>query len=104
MNTKIFLLYTFKSIRLNNNKNIKKTFNNKKKITFYKPINKLLNENNYLTLFNWKRYAINMFYSKYPFLIFGLFWFIGSKTGKYIAQKYIFKKPEAKLFVISGLF
>ena len=55
-------------------------------------------------LFKLKKYAINIYNNNYPFLLFGLLWFIGNKAGRYFSQKYIFDKPEGKLFIISELF
>ena len=55
-------------------------------------------------LFKLKKYTISIYNNNYPFLLFGLLWFIGNKTGRYFSQKYIFDKPEGKLFIISELF
>ena len=55
-------------------------------------------------LFKLKKYTINIYNNNYPHLLFGLLWFIGNKTGRYFSQKYIFDKPEGKLFIISELF
>ena len=99
MNSKIFLIYYFKigdNKRKKYNRNKKEIKSNSDDIIAVKNINQ--------SLFKWKRYIINIFNDKFPFLLFGIMWFIGNKGGRYITQKYIFKKPEAKLFVISDLF
>ena len=98
MNSRIFLIYTFKTMS-NREKNNK----NNKNFLLGKINKKFINEKYIQTFFNWQRYTFNFFYNKFPFFAFGFIWFIGNKTGKYIVEKYIFKKPNAK-FLISEIF
>ena len=98
MNSKIFLIYTFKKISFKGPNYIK--IKNQMK---FKSNNGLITKNNYLALLKYQRYALNFLNNKLPFLVFGLMWFIGNKTGRYISEKFIFKKQDAKLFIISDL-
>ena len=95
----MFLIYNFKLIS-NKSKNIK---NNKNILAYHANHKKLINEKYIQAFFNWQRFTLNFFYNKFPFVIFGFVWFIGNKTGKYIVEKYIFKKPNAKFFLLSEI-
>lgn len=107
MNTKIFLIYDFKKIIFERDNKIK---------IICKYINKNANKNknqiicnnkkNIIFLYNWKRYLSNAFNNNFLFIILYLINTFANKTGKYLSQKFIFKKENSdfkKIFSLSSL-
>ena len=107
MNTKIFLIYDFKKIIFEKDNKIK---------IICKYINKNDNKNknqiicnnkkNIIILYNWKRYLSNAVNNNFLFIILYLINTFANKTGKYLSQKFIFKKENSdfkKIFSLSSL-
>ena len=85
MNSIIYLTFDFKKIifQKNNKISIINKFINNKEHNQLTPNKKNLNK------FNLKRYIIKTFNDNFPLVIFYLIYFFGSKTGKYLAKKYL---------------
>ena len=97
MNAKIYLAYNLKiGFRLNNKNKYKNyllsTYDN----------NKIVYNNNQ-SIYKYTRKITNFINNKFAFLLFAIICFVGNKTGKYISQKYIFKKDDIKSFIFSDL-